>query len=134
MKPLTKILLLTFLVGAIASCKKNEKVIVNDSTLVGKWKLTETWASSGTLDTKWTKVAKGSEETITFNRDGKLEGSFVSGYKKYAIVDTTLVSFIKTDNTIQNYRYKLIDGYLTMSPAGPIMCIEGCGYKFTRTE
>jgi hypothetical protein len=128
MKTLTNILSITMIV-VICACNKEK---IDNSSLTGKWKLTQTLISAGG-PTQWAAVpAKTNYDYVQYDSDGKLEGTVFPDYVKYAIKDSVTLIFTKNDNTQQNYRYSIKNGQLTMSPAGPILCIEGCALGFSK--
>ena len=138
MKGFTKIIVLAAIL-LFAACSKNNMEVIdvygNPSVLKGKWKLFETLADPGDGSGQWTKVPKNSEDYLIFGEEGKLSGNSFKEYSMYAVQDSVTLKFTKTDGvTYQNYRYKLQGGALSMSPAGPIMCIEACGIRFKKVE
>lgn len=138
MKIWTKILVLA-VVFLFAACSKSNMDIIDvyadPSVLKGKWKLSETLADPGDGSGQWTKVPRNSDDHIIFGEDGKLSGTAFKDYSIYTVQDSTTLKFTKPDGlTYQNYFFKLQGGALTMSPAGPIMCIEACGTRFRKVE
>ena len=138
MKIFTKILVLAAVVF-FAACSKNNMDIIDvyadPSILTGKWKLSETMADPGDGSQEWKKVPNESNDYIVFGEDGKLSGNTFKEYSNYAVQDSTILKFTKPDGvTYQNYSFKLQAGTLSMSPAGPIMCIEACGIRFKKIE
>ncbi len=59
---------------------------------------------------------KKNYDFVQFEGDGKLQGTVFSDYATYTVKDSITLTFIKTDNTEQNYMYSLKGGLLTMSP------------------
>lgn len=138
MKILTKVLLLAVVV-LISACSKNNMDVIDvyadPAVLKGKWKLSETLADPGDGSGQWQKVPKQSKDYIVFGEDGELSGNAFKEYSTYSVQDSTTLKFTKPDGvTYQNYSYKLQGGTLSMSPAGPIMCIEACGIRFKKVE
>jgi hypothetical protein len=133
MKTLTFTLLL-FAGLFLITCKKDNSG-GNDNTLTGKWKLTETLDDPGNGSGKWMAVPqKANYDYVTFNSSGKLGGTVFSTDVTYALKDSITLTFTSKDGVLQNYRYSIKNGTLVMSPAGPIMCIEGCGIKFIKVR
>ena len=132
--------MLVFLAVVIfAACSKNNMDIIdvfgNPAVLTGKWKLSETLADPGDGSGQWRKVTIESNEYIIFGADGKLSGNAFKDYSTYVVQDSTTLKFTKPDGvTYQNYSFKLQGGALSMSPAGPIMCIEACGIRFKKVD
>jgi len=126
MKPITKVLLLIAIVGCLAACKKDE----NSKSLIGTWR--HVTSSYGTGFEYVTAPAKNKNGYITFYSDGKLKSNVMLEYVRYSITDSVKVAFFKADSTLQNYRYIIRGDSLSMSPAGPIVCFEGCSTTFKR--
>jgi hypothetical protein len=125
-------LLLLALVIIFASCSK-ETLDPNNTELTGKWKLAETLADPGDGSGKWQKVSGKTDRYIEFKANGELAGTVPKDFISYAVSDSSILTFTKNDGvTIQNYLYQLKDGFLEMSPAGPIWCIEGCGSRYIK--
>lgn len=118
----------------MVSCSKDKAKLIVDETLSGTWKLSASYADIGNGQGKWTPVSEHSASLVTFKDNGVLEGNAFSDYSTYSVKDSVTLTFFKKDKTEQNYRFKIGNGELTMSPAGPIMCIEGCGSKFVKTK
>lgn len=135
MKIYTKLLaILAILIIAACSKENNEiiDVLANPEVLVGKWKLSETLSDPGDGSGKWTK-ASGKSSYIEFKANGEL-GSY-GDYQTYAVKDSSILKFTEADGLkYQNYSYELKDGKLSMSPAGPIWCIEACGARYIKVE
>jgi hypothetical protein len=111
-----------------AACDK-ENVKLDTNSLPGTWKISESFISNGGKG-EWTK--NKSNVVLEFKADGSLAGNAYPDYVSYSVKDGTTIVFMKKDKTEQNYVYKLNDGMLTMSPSGPIMCIEGCADRFRK--
>jgi hypothetical protein len=111
-----------------AGCDK-DTVELDQDTIPGKWKLRESYISDGSPG-KWEQSKK--DLVVEFKTDGSLAGNVFSNYVSYVIKDTKTIVFMKADKTEQNYAYELKDGVLTMSPSGPIMCVEGCADRFIK--
>ncbi|RWY47966.1 lipocalin family protein [Mucilaginibacter gilvus] len=122
------------LILLIAACGKESKFLVNTS-LQGKWKLSATYADPGDGSGKYLPVSASNTEYVQFKTDGTLAGTAFVNYESYAEKDSVTLIFTATDHiTKQNFRYSIKGNELTMSPAGPIMCIEGCGERFTKID
>ena len=126
MKSLLKRCLVTLVIFTV-SCKKDSLI----NSLNGTWKQTEYYMSIGGPGS-WKQVDKKSNYYVQINKDGTLAGNSYSDYKTYTIKDSTIVTFYKPDGTFENYYYTITNNVLTLSPAGPIICIEGCGNRFTK--
>ena len=138
MKIYTKLLVIATLMFFAACSKENMEVIDvygDPSVLVGKWKLSETLADPGNGSGEWKKVSKETNNYIVFEENGKLSGNSFAGYTTYAVQDSITLKVTKADGiTYQNYSYKLQGEALSLSPAGPIYCIEACGSRFKKIE
>ena len=133
MKLNTSRLLATIAVSGLItlfSCKKDNSA--KDNTLTGKWKLTETYADPGNGKVNYIAVPKDNKEYISFNGDGTLDGSGFANGTTYVVKDSVTIAVTSKDNTVENYRYSIKNGTLQMSPAGPIVCIEGCGTRYRK--
>ena len=128
------ILVLSVLILILANaCTKNHEV--PQTALEGKWKLTESMVDPGNGGGKWMKVPEKSPyEFVTFSGTGKIESNVFGEYTEYSLKDSTTLSFKRKNNTIQNYLFAIDGKTLTMSPAGPILCIEGCAIRFSKVE
>ena len=135
MKIYTKLFAIVAILIITACSKENNEIIdvlANPEVLVGKWKLSETLSDPGDGSAKW-KKASGSSY-IEFRANGELGNSY-GDYKTYAVKDSSILKFTEADGVkYQNYSYELKDGKLSMSPAGPIWCIEACGARYVKVE
>ncbi|MEO6520358.1 MAG: hypothetical protein ABIN91_01665 [Mucilaginibacter sp.] len=130
MKAVYRTIFLATVILAVACHKDN----VTETSITGKWKLTEVLADPGDGSGKFNPVApKADYDYVKFELNGKLEGTVLSDYVRYSIKDSVITVF-KTDNTLQNYQYKIHDGVMDMSPAGPLFCIEGCANRFVKVS
>lgn len=113
------------------SCTKSS---VNPLKLQGKWRITASFVSTGAPG-QWISVPqKKNYDYVQFDENSTLEGTIFTDYKTYSVKDSTTLTFIKTDQTIENYSYLLKDGTLILSPVGPIHCIEGCAQRFIKVN
>lgn len=125
MKLIAKLLILSICILAVA-CKKDS---ADAEKLQGRWELNQYFMSSGGPGT-WYPAIKKSQ--VIFGEDGKLGGDNYPKYVKYAIKDSVTLSFFDDKDAVQYYHYTLKDNKLSLSPAGPIMCIEGCAYSYIK--
>lgn len=116
-----------------ASCDK-ENVKLDAENLTGKWRLSAYLADIGDGKGKWKAVSNKDVRYVDFKADGGLAGDAFEGYISYVIKDSVTITMTHKNQSIQNYTYGFEDGKLSMSPAGPIMCIEGCGTRFEKIE
>lgn len=131
MKALSFTLLLFFGLFLI-TCKKDNSG--TDNTLTGKWKLSETYADPGDGSGKYLPVAKTNTAYVIFNTNGTLTGTAFPNDVSYAVKDSVTLAFTSKTNEVENYTYKITNGVLQMSPAGPYFCIEGCGQRFSKVK
>lgn len=132
MKNLTCLLLTAFLF-TVCSCKKDNSVL-RDPDLIGKWKIVANKAGIAGPGV-WINVPKDSNQQIEFKADGGLAGNtrFSEDYATYKIKDSITFTLTKKNSDItQNYQYRLKRDTLTIEPAGPIFCIEGCEIKLAK--
>src|SRR5882757_1019337 len=120
--------LLLFLGLFLITCKKDNSA--GDNTLTGRWKLTETYADPGNGKENYIPVPKDNKDYAIFSTNGTLSGTAFSNAVSYVVKDSVTIAITSKDNSIENYGYKITNGVLQMSPAGPIFCIEGCGARF----
>jgi hypothetical protein len=134
MKNLTFLLLVTCILFASA-CNKmgippKTTSFKTAATLPGKWKLIGTMLSAGGPEYF---VPDNNKDYVTFNTDGTLGGTAFSGFKFYTVKDTVTINMTQADMiTYENYYYKIKGDSLSLSPAGPSICIEGCEVKLVK--
>ena len=119
-------LIITFF---ICSCEKEEQ---GNSNLLGKWKLVQTYMSIGG-PLIYTDAPTENPTYLELKKNGGLVYSNTD-YIGYSVKDSVTVSFIKKDKTSQNFHFRIDNGILDLSPAGPIFCIEGCGSRFKKLD
>lgn len=136
MKKLT-LFLAVAICAFFAACKKNDTVKLN-TPLTGTWKLASRFISPGSLGS-WNDVPQGEVPTyITFSGNGTLTSTLSTStlfgeYANYAIKDSVTLKLTKNNsNDFQDFGYQIRKDTLEMSPAGPIMCIEGCAVRFIK--
>jgi hypothetical protein len=109
------------------SLKKVPKI---KATLTGTWKVIGNMISSGG---PMYFVAADGKDHASFNANGALDGSAFPGYKFYTLKDSVTIKITKADKIIyQDYLYNIHGDTLSMSPAGPVFCIEGCVIKLVK--
>ncbi|HTE01492.1 MAG TPA: hypothetical protein VK668_19530 [Mucilaginibacter sp.] len=100
------------------------------ASLPGTWKVIGSMISSG--GPLYFVPADGKDHA-SFNTDGALDGSAFPGYKFYTLKDSVTIKITKADKAIyQDYFYNIHGDTLSMSPAGPVFCIEGCVIKLVK--
>ena len=125
--------LLLFLGLFLITCKKDSSGSF-DNTLTGRWKLSETYADPGNGSGKYLPVSKTNTAYVIFNTDGTLNGTAFPNDVSYAVKDSVTLAITSKSNEVENYAFKITNGVLQMSPAGPNFCIEGCGQRFSKVR
>jgi len=115
-----------------AACKKDGHT--TNTTLTGKWKLSQNLIDPGDGSGKWMPVPASAVAYVQFNSDGKLSGTAFPGDVSYVVKDSVTLTFTSKDNMVQNYRYSIKIDTMTMSPDGPIRCYEACGTKYVKVK
>lgn len=113
------------------SCTKS---LVDPLKLQGKWRITASFISTGAPGQWIPAPNKKNYDYVQFNENGTLAGTLFTDYKTYSVKDSITLTFFKADQTIENYSYLLKDGTLTLSPVGPVYCIEGCADRFVKVN
>ena len=117
------------------SCKESEVSEVEDSTFIGKWRLTESYFDNGGGNGDWNPVSEeNAKKILEFKTDGRLGGTALEGYVRYTIKDSVTFTVYKQNDEFQNYLFEIKDGKLTIGPAGPIWCVEGCGSRYVKVN
>lgn len=116
------------------------EVFVTDSDIVGSWLLTGTKTSiGGPLPEEFSDT--NFFEEFSFAADGKYRLKRESTTKvisegKFTTTENEL--FLSPDSeSIGNelsYLFWFEDGSLILSPSGPVLCIEGCLYRYEKTD
>jgi len=134
-------ILFAALVITFYACKKSANAPLTD-VLPGKWTLTQYYSNPGGGGS-WLNANDRLNGYMQFGTDGKLQttirdivggGGTTAVYTTYAITDSVTVKFTRTDNSFENYTYSIKSGTLELYPAGPVICIEGCGLRLTKTS
>jgi hypothetical protein len=134
MRLFIRLLIIAFITVTVAC---NKSTSSNDGKgLTGKWKLKELYVDPGNGSGQWGPLDR------TVYAEFKSDGTFILKdlgfdvyHKYYAKNDSVFVLILKDtqvfrpDSTL--VPYTISNGELTMNP---IMCIEGCGYRFTRVS
>ncbi|MDB5135729.1 MAG: hypothetical protein JWP37_2332 [Mucilaginibacter sp.] len=112
-----------------SACKKDSGAKGN-TTLQGKWKVIGSMISSGG---PMYFVPDNGNHYAQFNTDGTITGSAFPDEVYYKIKDSITITMTKADKiTYEDYYYKIKQDSLTLGPAGPIVCIEGCSIKLIK--
>jgi len=121
-------LLSTVLILAISACHKDGATVMPASktkaTLPGKWKVIGNMISSGG---PMYFVPENGKDYVTFNTDGTIGGTAFLDYKYFTVKDTVTIHMTSANKaSYEDYYYVIKHDTLTLGPAGPIFCIEGC--------
>lgn len=130
--------LLLMLLG-FSSCdkeSKEESIPLRSSEIVGSWQLSETYISPGG-QTSWQAVENG--DIYYFVMDGAFSqinvlevNPFRSGTFSYANELLVLSFTFAGEEKSQTYLVEMADSTMTLTPAGPAICIEPCLYRFKK--
>lgn len=127
------------------SCDGPQESKNQDTSIVGTWKLIETFGSDGASNPIWRTLRKEDNAYIyTFKDDGTFTTTWVSdcSYGTYEINSSAIMldfeckdfksSLESPDGKIIE-NYVIEDGKLILTPAY-LLCIEGCGFKFEKIK
>lgn len=116
-------LILIFIILSLTACEK----FGSDSSITGKWKLTETLADPGDGSGKWQSVT-GSKTYLILNSDGSITGTSDKSFRQYRIIDDRMIEFVFQNGTTTIRMYKLSGNSLEISGG----CIEACGLRYKK--
>ena len=119
---------LSFLFILIACTKSSDKT---SSSLIGRWKLTETLADPGDGSGKWMPAT--TNYIIQFNEDSTAYENPVNPYRnvnRYSVINDSTLTLFYSNGTSFGYRFKIESNTLTIMGG----CIEACGTKYKRTN
>lgn len=124
-----KSLLFVLALSVIVACKKNTRV--ENNSLVGKWKLTESYADPGDGSGKWQKTDPSNPHYLEFTSDGKLISWPADIYNSdhYQVTSDSTMIFIRGTERFP-MRYIFTKTLLTLFTP----CIEVCGSKYIPVE
>lgn len=142
MKIIQRAIFSILFVGLLVGCNSNEEPI-DENTIIGSWKLTEAFISSGGPQ-YWITVDNGYELTFSSDQDftstlyNDCNGGIFSindDLSKLSF-DYNCVGFTDiaqgTDGLI-TYDIETFDkNHFILTPTSGPICIEGCSYKFVR--
>lgn len=116
-------LIIVFIFLSVTACEKFR----SDTSLTGKWKLTETLADPGDGSGKWVSV-KNSDSYLQINADGTLSSNNFINYKQYRVIDDQKIEFIYQNGMTTILNYKLNGNSLEIKGG----CIEACGSRYKK--
>ncbi len=116
----------------VCACKKDNA----GNVLIGRWQLAESYVGTGSGNTdKWKPVDSKTSLYLQFKSNGTLGGnSYYPSYTSYVIKDNKIVTFYKPSGTYEDFAYTVSTNSLTLSPAGPAVCIEGCASRYVNAD
>jgi len=125
-----KLLLSGILMLSIMACRKRSATVENES-IVGKWKLTESLADPGDGSGKWQPADPAHPSFIEFKADGSLSDTPVSPYaaSRYKVTSDSTLLFYRAADTLQE-RYHFEKTRLTIIPP----CYEACGLHYVAVK
>jgi len=118
-----------------SACKKdggtaNANALKANAILQGKWKVIGNMISSGG---PMYFVPDNGNHYVEFNANGAMSGPAFPDFTHYAIKDSVTLNMTKTDKTTyENYYFTIKIDTLTLSPTGPLVCVEGCDVKLVK--
>lgn len=141
MEKLISCLLVLVLLSPLSACNDTENENPNDHSILGKWKLTEAFISSGGPQ-YWVDVEDGEE--IEFLSNSRFtstnypecpEGEYVLDEENLVLdfdcEDIELVA--ENEEGLVTFRIEFKNGDFLLSPTS-VICIEGCSYKYERMD
>ena len=128
MKSLLTILSLAIIIHLTACKKDNSETI---TSLTGKWIMIGNYISAG--GPQYYVPVNDYSSYVIFNTDGSVGGTAFGTFTQYSLKDSVTIYMVTADKSkYENYRYRIRHDTLTMSPAGPTFCIEGCSTLFIK--
>lgn len=135
-----KLVYLSILVFSLFSCSPNDENKIIDSELIGKWKMTEAFISSGGPQ-YWVAIENG--EDFEFFENGLFSSTRFSecATGSFSVVQDKLLLRYNCDGF--ESKSENLDGFITYTlkfeadifiatPTSGPLCIEGCSYKYQK--
>ena len=120
----------------------NDPITANESLMVGKWKQTKAYISSGGPQ-YWVDTENGEEidffENGTFSSDRFTEcvtGNF-SIVENKLLLQYNCVGFnpeAENNEGFITYKLEFFSNYFILTPTSGPICIEGCSYKYQKKK
>jgi hypothetical protein len=133
------LILLLSILFSLSSCSQNDEEKIENSSIVGTWKLIEKIKSGNDGLPTWESVSEAESYTYVFYNDGKIINSLNEN-------NCNGLYEVNTSNTILNIKYNcnssqvegsfkltLDNNNLILSP-NPNPCDEGCAQKFVKIQ
>jgi hypothetical protein len=124
-----KVFLFAALMCSVTACKKN--IQVDNSSIVGKWKLSEYLADPGDGSGTWQPADPLHPGYLEFKKDGTLSISPNNIYNSdhYQLISDSTMIFIRGSENFP-MRYHFSKTLLTLYPP----CIEACGERYIAVQ
>ncbi len=121
-------MLLFVIITGLSAC--NDKLVVENNSLIGDWDLTSIYVDPGDGNGKWNDVMITVIQRISFKADGKFEKETIYGfdYVSYQLKDKETINFKSASGEEVAMRFFIDGDVLTITPK----CIEGCGFRFRK--
>ena len=116
-------LIFVFIILSLTACEK----IGSETSITGKWMLTETLADPGDGSGKWKSVS-GSKSYFILNSDGSITGNSGTNFKQYKVIDDQMIEFTNQNGSTSTRIYKLSINSLEISGG----CFEACGSRYKK--
>ncbi|WP_416443578.1 lipocalin family protein [Leeuwenhoekiella sp. A16] len=136
MKTIKPLLILSLLFSfALISCNDDdqEPIVLQDSDLIGKWKLTEIYSDPG--DGSGTYEPTDFDKTLEFSLDGQL--TVTNGticYINTSTTEDTTETYSIDGDTITTASCKVLFNFEGRNLVIGQYCIEGCGEKYIKVN
>lgn len=124
-----KIILLAIVVFSVTACKKNARS--ENSSIVGKWKLSESLADPGDGSGTWQAADPLHPRYLEFKKDGTLSISPNNIYNAdhYQLTSDSTMIFLRGAENFP-FRYHFSETILILYPP----CDEPCGEKYIAVQ
>lgn len=141
-KILTLILISIFAVALMGCSNDDDNGIPHDGSIVGTWKLVETYSNPGADPGEWNSVDDG--YIYTFSADGTFTSTRFTEceYGTYTIESDLLTLDFGCDGFTAGIEdpgatfveHMTFEGNKLILKPAYLVCIEGCGYKFKKIK
>lgn len=119
-------LLAAILALAIGACGKKSTSVVENESIVGKWKLTESLMDPGDGSGKWQPADPAHPSYLVFNADGTVTSNNpTDAISRYKLTSDSTILFYRPADSI-SFRYRFARSTLSLTPP----CYEPCGMHY----
>jgi len=140
MKVTKAYILFVFLV-ILSSCQEveEEKIVpLSVNKVLGSWQLKSTYISPGGATT-WQEVTDGDILSFAIDRTFTQTNTFEDNFDKsgtFELNDGILTWTYQenSDEKTQSFSVEMAKNTMTLSPAGPIFCVEACLSRYERID